>query len=206
MTENPEDLASQAQPEIQPPSEAEFQVLSALWQHDSAIGLGDICQTIGERYSQAGMPPPATTTVSTYITRLMNKGLVRARSQAGPPTPGSVRLLSRAPRTKPKTSLYETTCRPSDLIAGTFDTLVHAYPPAHRGTRPLLDLIGVMELPPERVAALQCVLQHGGDTASLLARLAELLPLDPVRRQAVLAAVAETPAKTSPPAGRSRRP
>jgi predicted transcriptional regulator len=202
MTEKSGDFVDSPHSEIQPPSEAEFQVLSALWQHKTPVGLQEICETVRERLSLTGASAPATTTISTYVRRLIDKGLVRARS-VGPVPKLRVGLL--APRAKPRFSMYEPTCEPSELMSATFDTLIQAYHPDERNTRPLNDLIQALKLPPEKANVLRCVIEHEGDSTDLLGKLVEQLPLDESKRRILRSAISTIRTNARVAATRSAR-
>jgi predicted transcriptional regulator len=144
--------------EPQDPTPGELDCLAVLWEareleQKDAMKLSEIHERVGKRRQEFGEPPPALTTVSTYLRSATSKRLLEEvrRDESGNTTPMvAIRTRgalssSRSPRTA-----YKVSHEPGVVLHRTMQAIIQAYPPGKRH-QALGDFARAMGLPPKTV-------------------------------------------------------
>jgi hypothetical protein len=140
----------------QDPTTGELDCLAVLWEEQElkgdqncALRLSEIHERVCKRRAAYGEPPPALTTVSTYLRSALAKQLLvevrrtddgKVMPMSGIRTRGAL-SASRSPQTA-----YQTRTDPRDVFKPTFEAIIHSYPPGKR-LQALSDFAEAMGLP-----------------------------------------------------------
>ena len=131
QTQKPDDKLSTTP--IHAPNSGELDALAVLWAEQTGsnqpLGLSEVHRLVCERRSRFGEPNPAYTTVSTYLRKLVGKGLIRELSVHSEET--SEREVLR-PTTRSPHTAYQSIYGPAEVLGSTFRALADAYPPERR--------------------------------------------------------------------------
>lgn len=142
------------------PTTGELDCLAALWeaqeQGSDALKLSEIKNRIATRREQFGEPPPALTTVSTYLRsaaakRLLDEVRLLDDGSVMPITVARSRGALSATRS-PRTA-YRPAFSPGAVFHRTFEAIIQAYPPGSR-TEALADFARALGLSKEKVDAI----------------------------------------------------
>ena len=150
----------------QDPTTGEIDCLAVLWdareQGTLALKLSQITERVTERRKHFGEPPPALTTVSTYLrsaaakrlldeVRLLDDGSIMPIS--GMRSRGAL-SATRSPRTA-----YRPVFGPGQVFQRTFEAIIQAYPPGRRGEA-LGDFAKALGLPKKTIEAIQALVSE----------------------------------------------
>jgi hypothetical protein len=139
-------------------------VLAVLWEVREAdakadnpragtLKLADIYERIKIRRQAFAEPPPALTTVSTYLRSATAKRLLReVRTDAeGRPAPMvAIRTRGALSATRSPRTAYQVKHEPGDVFQSTMQAIISAYPPGERH-RALIDFARAMGLPQKTI-------------------------------------------------------
>ena len=159
------------------PSPGEIDVLAVLWEvreQDRAeanpragtLKLSDIYERIKIRRETFGEPPPALTTVSTYLRSATAKRLLReVRTDVeGRPAPMvAFRTRGALSATRSPRTAYQVAHEPGDVFQSTMQAIIHAYPPGQRH-QALADFAKAMALPQKTIREVEKLVGGKGAT------------------------------------------
>jgi hypothetical protein len=144
----------------QDPSPGEMDVLAVLWEarerdlkegnpRAGTLKLADIHEQIKVRRQMFGEPPPALTTVSTYLRSATSKRLLRElrTDQEGRPSPlTAIRTRGALSAARSPRTAYQVAHEPGIVFRSTMQAIIQAYPPGQRA-QALVDFARAMGLP-----------------------------------------------------------
>jgi len=149
------------------PTAGELDVLSVLWNSDSPMRLADVRRTLNDMFESIGEPALASSSVGTFLRRLVDKGLVREISAATGKPRGVARVRGAATvdtrkmvgRRRTPNLQYEAAYTPSDVLATTFKSLIASYSDDDRAAgRPLVDFARAMGFNDQKISKIRKIL------------------------------------------------
>jgi predicted transcriptional regulator len=150
----------------QEPNTGEIDCLAVLWEaraQDPArvMKLSEIHEKVAQRRQEFGEPPPALTTVSTYLrSALAKRLLVETRlDDQGKATPlVAVRTRGALSSSRSPKTAYRPAYEPGEVFRSTFQAIASSYPQSKRN-QALVDFARAMDLPAETVKKIEKLLQ-----------------------------------------------
>jgi hypothetical protein len=153
-------MATDSAESPQDPSAGEMDVLAVLWEarerdlkennpRAGTLKLSEIQHQIERRRQTFGEPPPALTTVSTYLRSATAKRLlkeVRIDSEGRPSALTAIRTRGALSATRSPRTAYQVAHEPGVVFRSTMKAIIHAYPPGQR-YQALADFARAMDLP-----------------------------------------------------------